>query len=124
MTWQGVIIEESLEDKTLLDMTRIVGTRETFLEEEENKGIMHLHSIEIENYAKELFVERAKSSIRQGWYIHICKNSTMVVIFRGKSFEFSEGQKEKIEEAQKYGESVGIHPAQLPSENLIRNPFD
>ena len=32
--WQGVVLEESLEDKSLLDMAKIVGTNVSELEKE------------------------------------------------------------------------------------------
>jgi len=84
---------------------------------------MRLHSIELEDEKKDKFVEDVKSAIKQGWYIHICKGDRIIIIFKDRSFEFAEHEKDRINEAQKYGESIGIHPAQLPSENLIRNPF-
>lgn len=124
MTWKGVIIKESLEDKNLLDMTVTVSSRKTFLEAEEDKGEMHFHSVEVSDDKKDEFVEKAKTAVKQGWYIHVVKNITMVVIFRNRAFEFTENEKDKLEEARGYGLSVGILREQMDFENLIEKPFD
>ena len=122
MTWRGVIIEESLDDPSLLNLVRIVNTKKSFLENEDEKGLLHFHHVEVEK--KDDFVEKAKKAIKQGWYMHICKDDKMIVIFRNRVFEFSEREKGKIAEAKNYGISIGILPEQMEIENLIRNPFD
>jgi len=123
MVWKGVIIEESLEDKSLLKLARIVGTSSSTLEAEEEKGSLHFHKIEVDDAKKAEFVDKAKRSIKNSWYIHICRGETMVVIFKGKSFEFSSGQKDKLEQARSYGLSIGILEEQLPTERLIEDPY-
>ncbi len=124
MVWKGVIIEESLENNDIFDLVEVVGEAESFLGSEENKGVMHFKMIEVKDDKKEGFVDMAKKSIRSGWYIHICKDNKMVVIFKDRCFEFGENEKDKIEAAKKYGISVGIIPEQMEFENLIRNPYD
>ena len=49
MTWKGVIIEESLENKNILNLVNIVNTRESTLENEESKGILHFHKIKLDS---------------------------------------------------------------------------
>jgi len=46
MVWKGVILEESLEDKSLLKLVKIVGTKTEKLEKENR--IMTFHGVEIE----------------------------------------------------------------------------
>lgn len=122
MTWRGVIIEESLEDSSLLNLVKILKTKKSFLENEDEKGVLNFHCVEVEQ--REEFIEKAKRAIKQGWYMHICKDDKMIVIFRNKVFEFSEHEREKITEARNYGISIGILPEQMEIENLIRHPFD
>ena len=122
MVWKGVIIEESLEDKTLLDMVNIVGTREATLKQEEERGVMHLHLFEVEDAKRTDFVEKAKSAIKQSWYIHIAKDETIVVIFKNKSFEFSVDEEDKVQEAKDYAMSIGINAAQIGFTKLARDP--
>ena len=123
MVWKGVIVEESLENRDILDKVTEVGYAESFLEEEEDKGVMHFHQFEISDDKKDWFVETAKKCIQHGWYIHICKDGVMIVIFRDKSFEFSANEKEKTDAAINYGLSVGIIMDQMPFEELIKDPF-
>ena len=124
MVWKGVIIEESLEDASLLDMVTEVGYLESLLEGEDEKGTMHFHQFEISDDKKDGFISNAKNMIKQGWYIHICRDEKMIIVFKGKTFEFTEDEKDKIKAAKDYGISLGILPEQLEIESLIRNPFD
>ena len=123
MAWKGVVIEESLEHKGLLDLVTIVRTKRAFLEGEKGRGVLHFHLIEVGDQEEGAFVRAAEKSIKNGWYIHICKDGIMVVIYRGRAFEFMENQKEGLEEARAYGLSLGIPEGQLTFENLIKNPF-
>ncbi len=124
MVWKGVIIEESLGDKKLLDLVKIINTYKNTLENEEEKGFLHFHKIELEDSRKDKFIPRAKQAIKQGWYMHICKGNKMAVIFRNRIFEFTDKEKTKINQARDYGLSVGIKKEQLTFENLIKNPHD
>ena len=123
MVWKGVIIEESLEDATLLDMVVEVGYSESLLEGEDEKGEMHFHEFELQDDKKDKFVYAAKNLVKQGWYLHICKEKTMIVIFNNKVFEFGEDETDKLEEARNYGLSIGIIRDQMPFENLIKDPY-
>jgi len=124
MVWKGVIIEESLEDNGLLKLVQIVKTIKSSLESEKERGILHFHNIEVDDSKKEEFIKKAKISIKQGWYLHICKDKNMVIVFKGKSFDLTKGQKDKFTEAENYGLSIGILEEQLQIEELIDNPWD
>ncbi len=100
-----------------------VGYLESLLESEDGKGAMHFHQFEIADDKKIQFVTAAKNSIKQGWYIHICKDGIMTVVFRDKIFEFTEDEKDAIEAARTYGTSIGIIKDQMPFENMINDPF-
>ena len=123
MVWKGVIVEESLENKELLNLVKIVETKQTTLEEQAERGIMHFHSVEVEDSEKDQYIEKARSALKQKWYTHICKDGRMIVVFKGKAFEFTENEKEKIEEAREYGLSLGIVKEQMPFEELINDPY-
>jgi len=122
MTWKGVIIEESMEDGSLLEMVTETGYSESLMEGEDD--VHHFHQFEISDEKKDAFVAAAKSLIKQGWYIHLCKDTTMTIIFKDKVFEFTDAEKDKIQKAKDYGVSIGILKEQLEIESLIRDPFD
>ena len=123
MTWKGVIIGESLDDKEILKLVKIVSTRKSFLEAEKKKGRMKLHSIEVSDERKAEFVTKAELAVKQGWYLHIVKDDSIVIVFRKKHFEFSKKEKDKMKMAEDYGISIGILPGQMEIMPLFENPF-
>ncbi|MFZ5932524.1 MAG: hypothetical protein ACOYT7_00340 [Patescibacteria group bacterium] len=119
--WQGVVLEESLEDKSLLEMAKIRGTNVSRLEKENR--IMTFHKVEVPDSLKEEYIEKAKDTIKQSFYTHLCKDGQMTVVFKGRVFNFT-ADDPKLNEAREYGKSIGIIPEQMPFEHLVDNPFD
>ncbi len=119
--WRGVVLEESLEDKSLLNMAKIVGTQTSKLEKE-NKTMTFL-KVKVPDTLKEKYIEKAKKTLKPGFYTHLCKNGVMTVIFKDKEFNFRANHPILLK-AREYGESVGIIPEQMPFEHLMENPFD
>ena len=70
-----------------------------------------LAAIALPQYTKT--VEKAKSAIKQSWYIDIAKDESIVIIFKNKSFEFNADEQDKAQEATDYGLSIGINAAQM-----------
>jgi len=123
MVWKGVILEESLDDKSILDMVRIVKTEKSTLEEEEEKGFLTFHNIELDDEKKDEFVRKALSSIKDKFYLHICKGDRMIVIYKNKMFEFTSDETDKLNQARDYGLSIGIVREQMPFEKIIKDPY-
>jgi len=124
MVWKGVIIEESLIDKSLLNLVKIVKTRKTTLEEESERGLWTFLCVELDDERKNIFVKKALSSIKNRFFIHICKENNMTVVFKNKMFEFSSDELDKLNETRNYGLSLGILKEQMPFEKLIKHPYD
>lgn len=122
--WRGVIIEESLEDKSLLSLVRIIKSRETTLENENERGILTFHSVEIDDSNFNEFIAKAQKYIKDSFYIHVCRDNEMTVIFKNKVFRFSSDNMDELNKAREYGISIGILKEQMPFEKLIGNPFD
>ncbi len=119
--WQGVVLEESLEDKSILNMTQILDTNVEKLEKENR--VMTFHQVEVPDSDKDEYIRRAEANIKRGFYTHLCKDGHMTVVFKNKVFNFVSDSPELIE-AREYGKSIGIIPEQMPFEHLIDNPFD
>ena len=124
MAWKGVVIEESLEDRGLLKMVKVVRSEEATLEGEEGKGMMHLQYFELDEANTDKFISMARKAVKHGWYIHICRGGTMVVVFKGKAFEFTKAQEDAIQRAEDYGASIGILRGQMGFRKMIDNPWD
>ncbi len=119
--WQRVILEESLNDKSLLDLVDVVGTDVDKLEEENR--VMTFHKVEIPNSFKDKYIKLVENNIKKGFYTHLCQGGEMTVIFNNKVFSFDKDDS-KLIEAREYGKSIGIIAEQMPFEHLIDHPFD
>jgi len=119
--WKGVLIKESLDDDKILDEIRIVRTRITGLENQ--GGRYHFLYFELGDESLENFIKEASKTIRNKWYMHVCNDNEMIVIFSGKIFRFKDKESSKMEEARSYGLSIGIIKEQMPFEELVKNPY-
>lgn len=110
MTWKGAIVKESLEDKTLLKLVRII------------KEVQYKYYIEVEDSKKEEFVQKTIKSIKERYYVYLVKDKVMYVIFKNHMFKFSRGYPE-LDTARDYGKSIGILEEQMSFEKLIESPW-
>ena len=123
MVWKGVVIEESLNDKSVLNLVKIVKSRKTTLENESERGFLTFLCIELDDKRKSDFIKKAISSIKNGFYLHVCRDKNMIIIYKNRIFEFSSDELNKLNEARNYGLSIGILKEQMPFEELINNPY-
>ncbi len=121
--WQGVIIEESLKDKSLLEMVKIIKTSEANLESETGRGVFHFHQYELDDAKEGEFIAKAKQAIKPGFYLHLVKDDILLVVMVGVVMTASRGKDEEFKAIRDEAIKVGIHPDQLPLEQLIDNPF-
>ena len=119
--WRGVILEESLDNLSLLELARIKDSYKYQLEGEDR--VMTFYNVEVDDSQKAGYVKKAARNIKDKFYTHLCKDGIITVIFRNKTFEFSKDHP-LIESARKYGLSMGILPEQMCFERIIDNPFD
>ncbi len=113
----GVLIEESLEDKTILNKVKIIKTTT------EKVTKMHktpwlkqwtLHTVEIrEDQAKNIAKELSKALQPDYWYADFKNKSCHYIVFRDKIFLIDRKKKEQYDEAKKYGISLGIPEYQV-----------
>jgi len=114
----GVIIEESLENTSVLKKIKIISTKvEKVVEKHKTPWIKQwtLHTVEIpENQANELAQEISKSLDSQhNWYADFKNEKMHYIIFRNKVFYIERTSKEQYDEAKKYGISLGIPEYQV-----------
>jgi hypothetical protein len=120
MVWKGVILKESLEDSSLLELVKIIKTNKGELSGE--KETLTFYNIEVEDSKKDDFVERAIKSIKYGFYLHLVKDKLMYIIFKNHMYKFSKGFPE-LGMAKEEGRKMGIPDAQMNFESLIENPW-
>ena len=101
---KGIIIEESLDNKDILQNVDILST------EISDDGEWHMHTVFI---SPEMFKDLSRSIKTGTWYMHFWKDREVVAIFRNKTFVFNFDDKKSWEPILEYGRSLGIPEAQL-----------
>lgn len=109
----GVIIKESLEDKSVLQKIKIIDTKvEKVTEGHKTPWIKRwtLHTVEIpRNQASKIAKELSKSlDSKHNWYADFKDEKIHFIIFKNKVFKIDRTSKEQYDKATKYGISVGI----------------
>ncbi len=118
MDYQGVIIEESLEDKSVLKEVQILSTKvEQVVEKHKTPWLLQwtLHTVEIpENQADDI-AEKISSALEKehSWYADFKNEKYHYIIFRDKVFKVERGDKAQYDEVVKFGISLGIPEYQL-----------
>lgn len=118
MSYSGVIIEESLQDRTVLKYVKIVGT------EVEPVTVRHktpwieqwtLHTVEIPESRADEIAKKISTSLdsEHSWYADFKNDAFHYIIFRGKVFKVDMSKKEQYKDVTRYGVSLGIPDYQL-----------
>jgi len=120
MNYTGVIIEESLENKSVLDSLKIVGTEVEKVEaEHETPWIAQWtkHSVEIPEEEADAVAEKLSRALDRAhgasWYADFKNDDFHHIIFREKVFRVDRKKKADYDAAEAYGRSLGIPADQL-----------
>ena len=116
----GVIIEEGLEDKSVLKLTKILSTKiEKVVSSHHTPWLTKwtLHKVEIpEDKAQEvaeLIGESIDSSHSHSWYADYKNPKWHYIIFPHKIFKINRKSNEQYAKAREYGISLGIPEYQV-----------
>lgn len=118
MNYQGVIIEESLENKDILKDVKILETKvEEVVEEHKTPWIKQwtLHTVEIPENQVASVAEKISKALdsEHNWYADFKNDTHHYIIFRDKVFYIDRKSAEQYNEAKKYGISLGIPEYQV-----------
>jgi hypothetical protein len=118
----GIIIEESLEDKSVLDLIKIISTKvEPINEKHQTPWLKQwtLHTVEVEaDQAEKVAVAISKAIGKNYWYADYKNDDTHFYIFKDKVFKVNRTSEDEYKQAQDYGLSLGIPDYQV---NFLRN---
>lgn len=116
----GSIIEESLDNKEVLNKIRIISTKvEKTTENHKTPWIRQwtVHTVEIpEKDAPEIADEISKSidaTHASSWYIDFRNGRYHYVVYYGKVFRIERNSKEQYRDATSYGISIGLPEYQV-----------
>lgn len=114
-TYKGVIIEESLGDKAVLQNVKILSTKvEQVTEEHKTPWLSRwtLHTIEVQEpeapRIAKMISEALDYSCGGAWYADFKNEGHHYIIFLRKVFFIDRQSKEQYDEAKQYGISLGI----------------
>ena len=120
MNYQGVIIEESLTDKSILSKLKIANTKiEPITPEHKTPWLKQwtLHTVSInEETADDIAEQISKSfdySHGTSWYADFKNDRTHYIIFKDKVFKVDRSKQEEYQKATDYGISLGIPKYQV-----------
>ncbi len=116
--FEGVIIEESLENKKVLDKVKIISTKvEKVTKEHKTPWIKKwtLHTIEIQESKADTVAEELSKSLdsTHNWYADFKNDKTHFIIFRNKVFKIDRRKRKQYEKATQFGLKLGIPAYQL-----------
>lgn len=118
MNYTGVIIEESLENKDILQDVKIIETKvEKVTKAHHTPWVTQwtLHTVEIPENIAQKIAEKLSTSLDSNhtWYADFKTDSHHYIIFRNKVFFIDRHSKTQYDKAKHYGISLGIPDYQV-----------
>ena len=118
MPYYGVIIEESLADKTVLSLVKIVSTKikpVTPRHQTPWVATWTMHTVEIDESQAQEIAERISSDLDpdHAWYADFQNDTHHYIIFRDRIFFIERASQRQYDEARDYGISLGIPDYQV-----------
>lgn len=117
--YQGVIIEESLKDKNILNEVSIISTKVEKVTEKHKTPWLEkwtLHTVQINPADIDDFARKISKLVNDkpnSWYVDFNNGETFFVIYPNKVYKWKKGESEKIKECKAFGISLGIPPYQV-----------
>lgn len=117
-TYTGTIIEESLEDKKVLDEINIVKTKiEKVTAKHKTPWVKewNLHSVEIPDKDAEKIAQKLSKALdfKHAWYADFKNETRHYIIYKNKVFCVDKTSAEEYNTAKEYGLSLGIPEYQV-----------
>lgn len=121
----GCIIEESLEDKSILDGIHVVSTKvEQATEKNKTPWVKQWthHKVEISTDEADEIAEKISKALdsKHNWYADFKNDHIHYVIYRDKVFKIDRTKEEEYNEATKYGISIGIPDYQVDFSDKVQ----
>jgi hypothetical protein len=119
MNYKGVIIEESLQDASVIKELKVLETKiEPITPEHKTPWLKQwtLHTVEIPEEKAEEVAEKISKSFDKGhldWYADYKNNKYHFIIYAGKVFRVDLANPVLYKDAKKYGISIGIPEYQV-----------
>jgi peroxiredoxin len=126
-SYRGVIIEESLEDKSILGELRILETEVEKVTDHNKTPWLKLwtrHTVQVPEAEAQVVAERLAKTIDRknggSWYADFKNPQFHYVIFRDRVFRVDRRSKQQYDEVNRFGEALGIPSYQLDFSPTIK----
>ncbi len=118
MDYRGIIIEESLKDKSILKSISILSTKtERVTKKHQTPWLKQwtLHTVEIPEEKAEEATNKVRSCLESEheWYADFKNDKFHYIVFKSKVFKVNRHKTEEYDEVRKYGITLGIPDYQL-----------
>jgi hypothetical protein len=119
MNFSGIIIEESLADKSVLNDVEIVSTKTELITEKHKTPWVKqwtMHNVEISADKATLIAEKISKALdrEHNWYADFKTDKEHFIIYRDKVFHVTDrSNKEQYDKAAEYGILIGIPDYQV-----------
>jgi hypothetical protein len=120
MDYKGVIIEESLDDKSVLKSLKILDTKvEQVTDKHKTPWVKqwHLHTVEIPEENSGEIAEQLSNDLDKkhdhSWYADYKNDKHHYIIYKDKIFKVDLQKSSQYKEAKQYGISIGIPEYQV-----------
>jgi len=118
MVYKGIIIEESLSDKSILGKIKIIKTeveKVTFEHKTPWLTKWTMHTFEVSEKEGEKVAELISNALesKHKWYADFKNSKWHFIIFRNKVFKVDRSKKAEYDLVRKYGVGLGIPEYQL-----------
>ncbi len=125
----GCILEESLEDKSVLYDINVVSTKAVPTTEKHKTPWVNQWThdkVEIDPDQADKIAEKISRAIdskhQNNWYADFKNDEIHYVIFRNKVFKIDRTKKSEYDEATKYGIALGIPEYQVDFADKVKKP--
>ncbi len=121
--FRGVIIEESLRDKTVLRSVKIVSTRierVTLRHHTPSLKQWTLHNVEIDEKRASEVARKLGESLEDKWYADFDNEREHYIVFPHRIFKIDMREQWQYDEARDYGISLGIPKHQVDFHPKVR----
>ena len=109
ISYKGIIIENSLRDKSVLNQIKTLNDKTEIQDGE----VWHLRLVEVDEDNIDNTSKTLQELLKESWYIHFFNDRLLVVIFNDKIFKLDVNDPDSWLEAVKHGISQGILEEQL-----------
>lgn len=110
MSYRGIIVDNSLEDTSLLTAVKTVTAKKMA---SDSGSPWYLRLVTISDKQLNDFLTMASDLIKPGWYMHLYNDRYLIVVFKDQVFRLPIKDKRSWRKAIDYGQRLGIKTEQL-----------